>query len=112
MGERMPRFSERERDIYEGGLKAVQAISPDVEELAPDVVMGMLVWESCGRPHLAGEGHSRSRIEWRLGQRHCVLQARGNVGGQGPSTAKWSPQRQGQRCTETTHERTRPARGV
>ena len=47
-GESMTHFGERERDIYEEALKAVQAIEPETKELVPDVVRGMLVWESSG----------------------------------------------------------------
>ena len=47
-GESMTHYGERERDIYEEALKAVQAIDPGTKELVPDVVRGMLVWESYG----------------------------------------------------------------
>jgi len=47
-GESMAHWTEREQDTYEVALRAVQAIDPKVKELVPDVIRGMLAWESSG----------------------------------------------------------------
>ena len=47
-GETMGYFAERELDVHNEALKAVQAIDPKVSELVPDVVRCMLVWKNAG----------------------------------------------------------------